>query len=173
MKYGKAMMTLLAASALVVAFSAALIGSAGPGKNADLGRGGPNGLLHGDTSVPDEELIKLYGDKMPEEVFLKTNCKKMAPPLFKHKEHVDRKIARCGACHHKKPTEIKSCAECHVLEPEEKEVLKYKDAHHGLCRKCHKARRKGREGPPVKCTQCHKKENTEKAGVECPVPKDK
>ena len=95
----------------------------------------------------------------------------MAPVYFDHKDHVDRKVARCGACHHENPKEAKSCAECHLVVPEDKKVLKYQKAHHGLCRACHKARKKGKEGPPVKCKECHKKENTGKSGVNCPVPK--
>ena len=143
------------------------------GFTASLAQGDTSWILHGDTSIPEEELIKLYGDKIPEEVFLKSYCKKMAPVLFHHKEHVDRKMVHCSNCHHKEPKEIKPCSQCHVPAPEDKEVPKYNKAHHELCRACHKAHREGGQGPPVKCLDCHKKENTEKSGANCPVSKTK
>lgn|GEM_PF-4783761 len=124
---------------------------------------GDNGLLHGDTSVSDEELKKLYGDKMPEEIMLMALSRKLPPVLFPHEKHVEMGLAHCGNCHHKDPKDVKGCYTCHLHEPEEEKTPNYQNAHHGLCHPCHKARNKGEEVPPVKCLNCHKKENKEKA----------
>ena len=129
-------------------------------------------LLHGDTSVPDQELLKEYGEKVPDDVYLMALCEKMAPVHFLHDKHVKSGLARCGNCHHKDPKDIKTCSECHPYKPKDKENVKYQDAHHKLCHTCHKAMKKGKQGPPTKCVKCHLRVNTEAAGSECPKPKN-
>lgn len=122
-----------------------------------------DGVLHGDTSTSEEELKELYGDKMPEDIMLMALSDKLPPVLFPHKKHVDMEKAHCGNCHHKNPNDVKGCYTCHPHEPEKEEVPAYKEAHHGLCHPCHKANNKGGKVPPVKCLDCHKKENKKKA----------
>ncbi len=153
------------------ALAAAVSGRGQAASSSPAAIGLASGIVHGDTSVPDEKLIEQYGDKMPDVVFLKRLCKKMEPVEFHHKAHVERKVARCGNCHHKNPTDIKPCGECHVEAPEDPKAPKYQKAHHDLCHPCHKEHKTGDGGPPIKCVECHKKGNGEKAGVECPAPK--
>ena len=131
-----------------------------------------SGVQHGDTSIPDEEIIKIHGDKIPEGVYLFALCNKMAPVYFSHKKHAELEDTHCAICHHKEPRAIKKCSECHVYKPEKKEDVKYQNAFHKQCHACHKSLRKGKEGPPVKCIECHLKKNSEAAGSDCPKPKE-
>ncbi len=124
---------------------------------------GEDGLLHGDTSVSEEDLKRIYGEKMPGEIMLMALSRKLPPVLFPHKKHVEMGLAHCGNCHHQNPENVKGCYTCHPHEPEEEKTPDYRNAHHGLCHPCHKARNKGEEVPPVKCLNCHKKENKGKA----------
>ena len=74
--------------------------------NAGAADGGcKDGVIHGDTSTPDEELLKQYGDKVPDRPIINEFTKKLGGSFFSHKEHVDAKRARCDNCHHKNPRE--------------------------------------------------------------------
>lgn len=120
--------------------------------------------IHGDTSIPDDVLLKKYGNKVPIEIMLAALAKKMPPVLYRHKLHLDKKVARCGNCHHVNPNDIKPCATCHTAAPPDPKIPKYDKAYHDLCVGCHKTRQttngQGQtSGPPIKCNDCHKKEN--------------
>jgi hypothetical protein len=135
------------------------LGSSGSG--AEKG-GYKEGIIHGDTSAPDDELLKQYGDKVPDRPIINEFTKKLGGSFFPHKEHVDAKRARCGNCHHKNPREIKFCWECHhEKEPEDPKAPKYLKAYHDLCLGCHKAIKKEKALGPVdppptkKCYDCH------------------
>jgi tetratricopeptide (TPR) repeat protein len=114
MKSNRVAVAVLTAPLWALCLSLMLAGTAGGS--------GDTGIIHGDTSVSDEELLQLYADKVPVELFLQAYCKKMAPVLFHHKEHVDRKVARCANCHHLKPKEQMKCDECHSLAPVEEKA---------------------------------------------------
>ena len=107
-------------------------------------------VLNGDTSIPDEELVKLYGDRVPSEVLLMAHSDKLPPVLFRHEKHVGMKLARCANCHHADPKDIKQCSACHTPKPEDEKVKKYREAYKGLCLPCHQAKNAGGEVPPVK-----------------------
>jgi hypothetical protein len=131
------------------------------------------GLIHGEDSVSDDELLKIYANKIPTEVWLKAECKKMAPVLFSHKKHLDLKLGPCTKCHHQKPKEQMNCEGCHSLTPADDKTPKYMKAFHEGCQDCHKAKRQGDQGPPVKCAECHLPANTAKSGANCPAPGEK
>ncbi|HUT53379.1 MAG TPA: cytochrome c3 family protein [bacterium] len=120
-------------------------------------------VLHGDTSVPDENLIKQYQDKIPETLMLNKLAKKLPPVPYNHKQHVDLKTAHCGNCHHEDVKNIKPCWECHNEKPADPKSPEYLKAYHGLCVECHKAVKSkkglgdGDKPPDKKCYDCHLK----------------
>lgn len=145
-------------------------GMAAPAAGDAIGLADGGFALHGDTSVPDQELLKLYGDKVPVEVMMDDLIKKIPGTPFPHKKHVDRGLAHCGNCHHKNPRDIKPCHECHNDKPEDPKAPNYLKAHHDLCIECHKAV-KAAEGlsdadppPDKKCYDCHVKKEGDSKG---------
>lgn len=161
-KWGPAVFLFLLVIPVVMALSAA--------DQPPPGSPPAGGLLHGDTSVPDDVLIKQYGDKIPAEIMMNDLTKKMPPVKFPHQLHVDKKTARCGNCHHKEVKNIQHCSKCHTEKPDDPKASKYDKAHHDLCVACHKTKQKPGPtpapgetqkmvGPPIKCNNCHKKEN--------------
>ena len=91
---------------------------------------------------------------------------------FEHKLHVDRIGAdKCETCHHvskpEKPLKAQqeSCFDCHTKPPQAGMKTGLPAAFHnplaqsGLCIDCHKKGTAQGQKVPVKCTDCHKKEN--------------
>jgi len=148
--------------AFIFVVAAAAAGFSGTRGTVALDDQGPP-VLNGDTSIPDQELIELYGDRIPSEVMLMAYADKLPPVLFRHQKHVELKLARCANCHHDDPKDIKQCSECHTPRPEDEQIKKYREAYKGLCLPCHQAKNTGGQVPPVRCIHCHKKENKKKA----------
>ncbi len=91
---------------------------------------------------------------------------------FEHKLHTDRAGNTCETCHHssraEKPATApqQACSDCHTKVAVSPMKTKYQAAFHnpmaqsGTCVDCHKARNATGKKAPVKCAECHKKENT-------------
>jgi hypothetical protein len=77
----------------------------------------------------------------------------------------------CTACHHtsrpEKPltSTYQSCAECHTKTAAAPMKTNIRDAYHdataktGICMACHISEAAAGKVVPVKCTECHKKDN--------------
>lgn len=91
---------------------------------------------------------------------------------LEHKLHADRAGNTCDTCHHasrpEKPATApqQACSDCHTKVAVSPMKTKYQAAFHnptaqsGTCVGCHKAQNAKGKKAPVKCTECHKKENT-------------
>lgn len=90
---------------------------------------------------------------------------------LQHKAHVERAGGTCTACHHasrpQKPASAPQqvCSECHTKAATAPMKTKYQAAFHnptaqaGTCIDCHKVENAKGKKAPLKCTECHKKEN--------------
>ena len=88
---------------------------------------------------------------------------------FSHKAHQD--MTDCASCHHEsrpeKPleSEHQPCTGCHVKTPVAPMTTSIRDAFHdatakaGTCVDCHVTEGAAGKTVPMKCTECHKKEN--------------
>lgn len=89
--------------------------------------------------------------------------------LFQHATHQD--MTDCTSCHHEsrpeKPMEAEHqpCTGCHIKTPVAPMVTGIRDAFHdstgkaGTCIDCHVTEAAAGKTVPLKCTECHKKEN--------------
>ena len=89
--------------------------------------------------------------------------------VFPHAEHQER--LECSSCHHEsrpeKPLEAEhqACTGCHIKTPLAPMVTGVRDAFHnataktGTCIDCHTTEAAAGKKVPLKCTECHKKEN--------------
>jgi class III cytochrome C family protein len=110
----------------------------------------------------------------PKKVMAKELLVLRGPPLgvvrLEHKLHADR-AGNCNTCHHasrpEKPATApqQACSDCHTKMAVSPMKTKYQAAFHnptaqtGTCVDCHKAQNAKGKKAPVKCTECHKKEN--------------
>lgn len=91
---------------------------------------------------------------------------------FAHKTHsTDYAGGKCETCHHPSRTEKpatapnQKCSECHTKTAAAPMKTKYQAAFHnplakeGTCITCHLDQNKAGKAAPVKCADCHKKEN--------------
>jgi sRNA-binding protein len=90
---------------------------------------------------------------------------------FEHTLHAARAAANCAACHHasrkEKPATApqQACSDCHTKAAAPPMKTKYQAAFHnptaqsGICIDCHKAESAKAKNAPLKCVECHKKEN--------------
>ncbi len=90
---------------------------------------------------------------------------------FEHKVHVARAGNKCETCHHPSKPEkpLKSpqeaCMDCHTKPPQPGMKTGLPAAFHnpmaqaGTCIDCHRQQLAAGKKPPLKCTDCHKKEN--------------
>ncbi len=113
-------------------------------------------------------VMTLAQEKAPGTVILKGAP--MGGVKFDHAAHVKASggDAKCESCHHaSKPekanaTKNQKCQDCHTKTVAAPMKTKAQAAFHdpmakkGLCVDCHITKKKG----PVKCNECHKKENT-------------
>ena len=88
-----------------------------------------------------------------------------------HKLHVERAANKCETCHHaSKPakantTPQQACRDCHTKTAAAPMKTKLQAAFHnptaqaGNCITCHKTENAKGKKAPVKCADCHKKEN--------------
>lgn len=88
-----------------------------------------------------------------------------------HKLHVERAANKCETCHHaSKPQKAntspqQACRECHTKTAAAPMKTKLQAAFHnptaqaGSCITCHKTENAKGKKAPVKCADCHKKEN--------------
>jgi hypothetical protein len=91
---------------------------------------------------------------------------------LEHKLHVERAGNKCETCHHasrpEKPATApqQACSTCHTKVAAPPMKTKYQAAFHnpmsqaGTCVDCHKAQNLKGKKAPVKCAECHKKENS-------------
>jgi hypothetical protein len=91
---------------------------------------------------------------------------------FQHKLHTERAGKKCETCHHasrpEKPGKAKqeSCLDCHTRPPSPGMKTGLPAAFHnatakaGVCIDCHQAENARGKKAPIKCADCHKKENT-------------
>jgi sRNA-binding protein len=90
---------------------------------------------------------------------------------FEHKLHAARAASNCAACHHasrkEKPATApqQACSDCHAKAAAPPMKTRYQAAFHnptaqsGICIDCHKAESAKAKKAPLKCVECHKKEN--------------
>jgi len=90
---------------------------------------------------------------------------------FTHKVHVDRAANKCETCHHaSKPQKAntapqQACRDCHTPTAAAPMKTKLQAAFHnptaqaGNCITCHKTENAKGKKAPVKCMECHKKDN--------------
>ncbi len=95
----------------------------------------------------------------------------MGAVKFEHKLHVARAANKCETCHHaskpEKPLKApqEACMDCHTKPPQPGMKTGLPAAFHnpmaqaGTCIDCHKQQLAAGKKPPLKCTDCHKKEN--------------
>lgn len=88
---------------------------------------------------------------------------------FTHDKHND--LSKCVSCHHASKAEkpLKSphqkCTECHTKPAAAPMKTTIRDAYHdvaakkGICMDCHVKEAAAGKKVPVKCNECHKKEN--------------
>lgn len=88
-----------------------------------------------------------------------------------HKQHVEHAGGTCTLCHHpskpQKPATApqQACSDCHKKMATPPMKTKYQGAFHnptgqaGTCIDCHKAENAKGKKAPMKCTECHKKDN--------------
>ena len=93
---------------------------------------------------------------------------------FEHKLHVERVGNRCETCHHpskpEKPLKApqEACMDCHTRPPQPGMKTGLPDAFHnptaqaGTCIDCHKLQDAAGKNAPLRCTECHKQENTQR-----------
>ena len=91
---------------------------------------------------------------------------------LEHKLHVERAANKCETCHHasrpEKPATApqQACSTCHTKVAASPMKTKYQAAFHnptaqsGTCVDCHKAENAKGKKSPVKCAECHKKDNS-------------
>lgn len=90
---------------------------------------------------------------------------------FEHKLHSESRKIACETCHHASRPERpataaqQACGQCHTSVAAAPMKTKLQAAFHnptataGTCIDCHKARNAKGQAAPVKCPDCHKKEN--------------
>jgi predicted small lipoprotein YifL len=90
---------------------------------------------------------------------------------LQHKLHAARAGNNCATCHHaskpQKPAAApqQACSDCHTKAAAQPMKTKYQAAFHnptaqsGTCIDCHKAESAKAKKAPLKCVECHKKEN--------------
>jgi len=90
---------------------------------------------------------------------------------FEHKLHVARSASKCETCHHpskpEKPLKApqEACMDCHTKPPQPGMKTGLPAAFHnpmaqaGTCIDCHKQQDAAGKKAPLKCTDCHKREN--------------
>jgi hypothetical protein len=90
---------------------------------------------------------------------------------LEHKKHAEQAGNTCTACHHpsrpEKPlaSPQQACSACHTKTPAPPMKTNYQAAFHnptaqtGTCITCHKSENAKGKKAPVKCQECHKKEN--------------
>ena len=116
-------------------------------------------------------------DKGPADITMGEGGKK--PAIFPHAAHQEK--LKCADCHHSKDADgkqvayvdgqkVEKCATCHNAEAnaDKKHVMhSEKNAAHGNCRVCHKAKDKElaneKDKALAKCTVCHPKKKKEAA----------
>jgi len=90
---------------------------------------------------------------------------------FPHSAHT-RVAGKCEVCHHaskpEKPlkSQQEACTDCHTKPPTPPVTVGLQAAFHnsgataGLCITCHKTEDAEGKGAPLKCADCHKKDNS-------------
>ena len=108
-------------------------------------------------------------EKAPDVVVLKGNP--MGGVKFNHAAHAKLTGDKCETCHHaSKPekalkTPHENCQNCHTSKVVAPMKTMARSAFHdgpgkkGICIDCHVKEAAAKKASPLKCTECHKKEN--------------
>jgi len=109
-------------------------------------------------------------EPQPKDTYILTGSP-MGGVKFEHKLHSDTRGAKCETCHHaskpEKPNKSaqQACTDCHTKTATAPMKTKLQAAFHdplakkGTCIDCHIAENAKGKKAPVKCLDCHKKEN--------------
>jgi cytochrome c553 len=103
--------------------------------------------------------VVVFAATPPETVKLEA---KNGTVTFPHKMHAETLKLTCVTCHHKGTAENvgPACTTCHGKDEKAPSVM---TAFHNKCKACHTQTntKEGKDVAPTKCTQCHKKAETE------------
>jgi len=84
---------------------------------------------------------------------------------FDHAKHAKMEGVKCTQCHHPSKPEkamkgtAENCTNCHVKTAVAPMTTGVQKAFHNTCQACHKEKVAAGKPAPMKCTECHKKEN--------------
>jgi len=116
-------------------------------------------------------VLSAWGQTQPTKDTFILKGNPMGGVKFEHKLHVARAANKCETCHHpskaEKPLKApqQACMDCHTKPPQAGMKTGLPAAFHnptaqaGTCIDCHKRQDAAGKKAPVKCTECHKKEN--------------
>lgn len=111
----------------------------------------------------------LAQEKAPGVVIIKGNP--MGAVKFDHTAHAKAAGDKCDICHHPSRPEMplqrdnQKCLDCHTrtvklpMKTTSKLAFHNATAKTGLCIGCHMKEMESGKKPPLKCAECHKKEN--------------
>jgi hypothetical protein len=114
--------------------------------------------------------LHVHGQAQPKDTVILKGAP-MGGVKFEHKLHVERAANKCDVCHHaskpQKPSKQaqEACDDCHTKPPQAGMKTVRQAAYHnptaksGTCLDCHIKDNAAGKKSPVKCTECHKKEN--------------
>ncbi len=112
----------------------------------------------------------LHGQAQPTDTVILKGAP-MGGVKFQHKLHVERAANKCEGCHHaskpEKPAKQaqEACDDCHTKPPQAGMKTVRQGAYHnptakaGTCIDCHIKQNATGKKSPLKCPECHKKEN--------------
>ena len=114
--------------------------------------------------------LPALGEGQPQDTYILKGSP-MGGVKFEHKLHVERAGKKCDTCHHpsksEKPLKApqEACMDCHTKPPQPGMKTGLPAAFHnptaqaGTCIDCHKQQDAAGKKAPLKCTDCHKREN--------------
>jgi len=122
------------------------------------------------SSAPQKPVATALGKTTAKEFVVLTGAP-LGGVRLAHTLHVERAGNACTRCHHASRPEQpatapqQACADCHTKVAASPMTTKYQAAFHnpmaqsGTCIDCHKAENAKGKHAPVKCAECHKKDN--------------
>jgi hypothetical protein len=131
-------------------------------------------LMLGGAIALSASPTRLTAQETPPDTVLLTGAS-IGGVLFLHGTHSD--VNDCSSCHHESreenplTAEHQACTDCHTTTPTPPMVTGIRDAFHdrtgkaGTCVDCHVTAAEAGKTVPVKCTECHKKENVAPGGA--------
>jgi len=95
---------------------------------------------------------------VPDTVTLKQKEAKLPPVVFSHRSHAGS--IGCVICHHNE-SNLKTperCRACHPDKIVKGKAMPAQQAFHKQCQGCHKEKRNKATRAPMKCNECHRKQ---------------